>query len=254
MLKVKGVSCYFGGLAALVDVSLKVEDNELVGLMGPNGAGKTTLFNVISSFVSPDKGKVYLRGEEITHLSPYIIVRKGLVRTFQDVRIFNHLTVLENIEIAVPENRNIGFWKGIFPTSKGKLIKNFMKNVAMECLELVSLSKLQNNYAQSLTFGQRRLLGIARAFASRPKILLLDEPSAGLNQNETNALLEVIGRIHKRNIAILIIEHNIGMLMRLAQRIVVLDRGKKITEGRPDEIRKEKKVIKAYFGRKKCLV
>ena len=253
MLKVKGISCYFGGVAALVNVSLTVGDKELVGIMGPNGAGKTTLFNVISNFVSPAKGKVYLKEEEITHLSPYIIVRKGLARTFQDVRVFNHLTVLKNVEIAVPENRSIGFWRGIFPTFKGKLINRFVKNVAIECLELVGLSDLQNKSSQSLTFGQQRLLGIARALASRPYILLLDEPSAGLNQNETNALLEVIRKIHGRNIAILIIEHNISMLMRLTQRIVVLDRGKKIMEGTPNEIREEEKVMKAYFGRKECL-
>jgi len=254
MLKVKGISCYFGGVAALINVSLRVGDNELVGLMGPNGAGKTTLFNVISNFVSPAKGKVYLKGEEITHLPPYNIVKKGLARTFQDVRVFNHLTVLENVEIAVPKSRDISFWRGIFPTFNGELIKRFVKNAAIECLELVGLSNLRNKSSQSLTFGQQRLLGIARALALRPYILLLDEPSAGLNKNETNALLEVIRKIHKRNIAILIIEHNINMLMRLAQRIVVLDRGKKIVEGTPDEVREEEAVMKAYFGREKCLV
>jgi len=214
MLQVRGVSCHFGGLVALDDVSLRIEEGELVGLMGPNGAGKTTLFNIISGFIHPTKGNVYFKGEKITHLSPHVITRKGLVRTFQDVRIFNHLNATQNVEVAVP-----------------------------------------GRSASSLTFGQQRLLGIARAVALKPQILLLDEPSAGLNQDETDTLSETIRRIHRKEVTIFIIEHDIGMLMSLAQRIIVLNRGRKIMEGSPEEVREEKLVIEAYFGgRKKCLV
>lgn len=215
-------------------------------MMGPNGAGKTTLFNIISGFISPDRGRVYLRGEEITSLSPYIIARKGLVRTFQDARTFERLTVLENIEIAIPRRRNSVF--------ASKSIGKFIRTRAKEFLELIGLSKLQERSAASLTFGQQRLLGIARALASEPDILLLDEPSAGLNQEETSALLKVIKEIHRKGITIFIIEHNIGMLMRVAERIIVLDKGRKIMEGAPEEVKREEKVLEAYFGRKRCLI
>jgi branched-chain amino acid transport system ATP-binding protein len=251
MLEVKAVSCHFGGLVALDNVSLKVGENELVGLMGPNGAGKTTLFNVINSFVSPTRGKIYLKGEEITSLAPHIITRKGLVKTFQDIRVFGWLDVLENVEVAVPETTNIGFWRGMLPNRKARVITEFVKLRAGECLDLVGLSGLQDRNAHSLTFGQQRLLGVARALACEPKILLLDEPSSGLNQEETEVLAGVIREIHRKNIAIFVIEHHIGMLMNLAQRIIVLDRGKKIMEGTPDEVREEERVIEAYFGEKK---
>lgn len=251
MLEVEAVSCHFGGLVALDNVSLRVEENELVGLMGPNGAGKTTLFNVINSFVSPTEGTVYLRGEEITSLAPHMITRKGLVRTFQDIRVFGWLSVLENVEVAVPLNRNIGFWKGMLLTPKARLTEGFVKRRAAECLDLVGLSGLHDRSAHSLTFGEQRLLGVARALACEPDILLLDEPSSGLNQDETEVLAGVIREIHRRNIAIFIIEHHIGMLMDLGQRIIVLDRGKKIMEGTPAEVKEEERVIEAYFGEKK---
>ena len=222
--------------------------------MGPNGAGKTTLFNIISGFISPNRGKVYLKEEEITSLPPYLIARKGLVRTFQDARTFEHLTVLENIEVAIPNNGDIDFRKKIFPFFESKLVNKFIRMRAREYLELVGLSKLQNRSARSLTFGHQRLLGIARALACRPSILLLDEPSAGLNQDETNALIRLIKEIHKKNITIFIIEHNIGMLMDLTERIIVLDKGRKIMEGTPEEIKKEEVILETYFGRKKCLI
>lgn len=251
MLEVQAVSCHFGGLVALDNVSLRVQENELVGLMGPNGAGKTTLFNVINSFVPFREGKVYLKGEEITSLTPHMITRKGLVRTFQDIRVFGWLSVLENAEVAVPLNRNIGFWRGMLPTPGARLTQESVRQRAAECLDLVGLSGLSERNARSLTFGQQRLLGVARALAAEPDILLLDEPSSGLNQEETEILAEVIREIHQRNIAIFIIEHHIGMLMNLAERIIVLDRGKKIMEGTPAEVREEEGVIKAYFGEKK---
>lgn len=255
MLQVKKVSCYFGGLIALDNISLQVKEGELVGLMGPNGAGKTTLFNIISNFISPAKGNVYLKGEDITNLPSYQITKKGLVRTFQNIRIFEHLSTLENIEVAVPEGEKIGFWQGIFPTSKTRSINQLVRKRATKCLESVGLSHLIKGYARFLTFGQQRLLAIARALACQPEILLLDEPSAGLNQDETLALSGVIQQINQGKVAIFIIEHDIGMLMNLAQRIIVLDKGKKIMEGTSDEVKEEEKVLKAYFGkRKKCFV
>ena len=251
MLEVEAVSCHFGGLVALDNVSLRVKENELVGLMGPNGAGKTTLFNVINSFASPTKGKVYLKGEEITCLAPHVITRKGLVRTFQDIRVFGWLSVLENVEVAVPLNREIGFWRGMLPTRKARSTAESVKLRTVECVDLVGLSGLHHRNARSLTFGQQRLLGVARALACEPDILLLDEPSSGLDQDETEVLAGVIREIHGKNIAIFIIEHHIGMLMNLVQRIIVLDRGKKIMEGTPAEVKEEERVIEAYFGEKK---
>lgn len=255
MLQVKGVSCFFGGLVAIDNVSLEVGNRELVGLMGPNGAGKTTLFNIINSFIHPARGKVYLKGEDITGLPTHQITKRGLVRTFQNIRIFEHLNVLGNVEVGVPESKRTGFYQTLFFASKVRLIDKFVRERAIRCLEVVGLSHLAQKGVSSLTFGQQRLLGIARALACEPEILLLDEPSAGLNQDETLALSGVIQEIHRDGVAIFIIEHDIGMLMNLARRIIVLNKGKKIMEGTPDKIREEDKVIQAYFGRKrKCLV
>lgn len=251
MLEVESVTCHFGGLVALDKVSLRIEENELVGLMGPNGAGKTTLFNVINNFIPVSEGTVYLRGEEITSLAPHVITRKGLVRTFQDIRVFGWLSVLENVEVAVPLSRNIGFLRGMLPGPKARSCQNLVSRRAAEYLKLVGLSGLENKGAHSLTFGQQRLLGVARALACEPKILLLDEPSSGLSQDETAALARVIREIHAQSITIFLIEHHIGMLMSLAERIVVLDRGKKIMEGTPDKVKEEEKVIQAYFGKQK---
>jgi len=250
MLQVENVSCHFGGLVALDNVSLQVREDEVVGLMGPNGAGKTTLFNIMTNFLPPTKGKVYFKGEEITHLRPHEIIRKGLARTFQNIRIFGRLTVLENVEVAVPESREVGLWAGIFPTSGKRQVLERIKIKGMECLELIGLSKMRERKASSLNFGQQRLLGIARALACQPDILLLDEPSSGLNQSETDLLAEVIRRIQREEVAVLIIEHDIRMLMNLAGRLIVLDRGRKIMEGTPREVREEKAVIEAYFGKK----
>ena len=249
MLQVRGISCRFGGLVALDNISLEVKRGELVGLMGPNGAGKTTLFNIINNLVSPTTGGVWFEEEEITGLPPHEITRRGLVRTFQNVRVFEHLNVLENVEVAVPENNKTGFLQNIFAFSKIRLSDRFIKDKASECLKMVGLASFSLRSSSSLTFGQQRLLGIARALACKPKILLLDEPSAGLNREETLALSRVIEKIHQKKIAIFIIEHDIEMLMSLVQRIIVLDKGRKIMEGTPDEIKGEEKVLKAYFGR-----
>jgi len=254
MLQVENISCRFGGLVALDNVSLEVKKKELVGLMGPNGAGKTTLFNIITGFISPTSGKVYLKGEDITNLPPHLITRRGLARTFQNVRVFEHLNVLQNVEVAVSEGERVGLLSALFPTSFSRHIKRYVKDRAYECLKLLGLESFAKKDATSLTFGQQRLLGIARAIASNPKILLLDEPSAGLNQNETFFLSSAIKRICREGTSIFIIEHDIDMLMDVAQRIIVLDRGKKIAEGTPDKVREEELVLQAYFGRRRrCL-
>lgn len=251
MLQIKKVSCLFGGLAAIDDVSLSIEEGELVGLMGPNGAGKTTLFNIIHNFVSPTQGDVYLKGEKITGLFPHEVTRKGIVRTFQNVRIFEHLNVIQNIEVAVPIAGRLSFWQELLPVNRGKWAKRFIRKRAVNCLEMVGLCSVAEKNVSSLTFGQQRLLGIARAIAADPKILLFDEPSAGLNQDETFALCGVIQQINREGVAVFIIEHDIGMLMNIAHRIIVLSKGKKIMEGTPGQVKREDKVMQAYFGRKK---
>jgi branched-chain amino acid transport system ATP-binding protein len=250
MLQIENVCCHFGGLIALDDVSFQVKEDEMVGLMGPNGAGKTTLFNVITSFLPPTKGRICFQGKEITHLKPHEIIRKGLARTFQDIRIFEHLTVRENVEVAVPESREIGLWAGMFPTSGKKLILERIRSKALESLGWVGLSEMRERKASSLNFGQQRLLGIARALSCRPDIVLLDDPSSVLNPCETDLLVEIIKRIQRKGVAFLVIEHDIRMLMNLVGRLIVLDRGRKIMEGTPREVREEKAVIEAYFGKK----
>lgn len=251
MLQVQEVCCRFGGLLALDNVSLTINKGELVGLMGPNGAGKTTLFNIITGFISPAKGQVYLKGKEITTLPPHLIAKEGLARTFQDARVFEHLNVIQNVEVAVNERKNTGFLGGLLSFSGKLQIREFIRKEAMESLKLVGMEDFSSKNAISLTFGQQRLLGIARALASDPQMLLLDEPSAGLNQDETRALSETIRTICKKGVTVFIIEHDIDMLMSLAERIVVLDRGRKIMEGTPRQVRDEKMVVDAYFGRRR---
>lgn len=251
MLEVRRVSRFFGGIVALDDISLEVKKGEIMGLMGPNGAGKTTLFNVITSLIPPSKGEVYFKKEKITGLPPHRITRKGLVRTFQNVRVFEHLNLLENVEVAVPENNRIGFLQASFHLFKPNSINQFIREKAYECLKMVGLVHLAKKSPLSLTFGQQRLLGIARALACEPEFLLLDEPFAGLNNKESLALFGVIRDIYQKGVSIFIIEHNIKMLLQLAQRIIVLDKGKKIMEGTPEQVKEEKRILEIYFGERK---
>ncbi len=238
ILRVSNIWKKFGGLIALRDVSFDVREGEILGIIGPNGAGKTTLFNIITGFLKPDQGRVYFYNEDITGKQPFELAKKGLVRTFQLVKPFLGMSVLDNVLIAL--YMRYGVLKGL---SEDELIKE-----AREKLSFVGLLHRENLSADALPHGEKKKLEIARALALNPKVLLLDEPVGGLTTTEIDDIIRVIERIHASGVAIIIIEHNMRFIMRLSKRIIVLNFGKIIAEGSPEEIVSNQEVIKAYLG------
>ncbi|AJD29474.1 ABC transporter ATP-binding protein [Clostridium sporogenes] len=238
ILEVKDLDINFGGITAIDNLNFSVKKGEILGVIGPNGAGKTTLYNTITGIYKPSKGDIFLNNKKITGMKPYKISRLGIARTFQNIRLFNSLTVLENILVGrVSELK--------------KLVKlnPYMKET-LDILKVVGLEKVINNMASDLPYGQQRKVEIARALAISPKILLLDEPAAGMNNYEKQDLKNLINILREDfNITVLIIEHDMGVIMDLCDRILVLDYGKKIAEGSPEEISNDANVIKAYMGK-----
>ncbi|MHA1712399.1 MAG: ABC transporter ATP-binding protein [Candidatus Freyarchaeota archaeon] len=238
LLEIKGLTKYFGGLAALKNVNIQIQQNEIVGLIGPNGAGKTTLFNCITGFYPPTSGTVIFKGEKITGLKPHKICRKGISRTFQIVKLFSSMTVLENVKAAV-------LFGGKRKTRKGDVTRK-----AMELLDFVGLSGKEDLMAKSLTLADQRLLEMARALATDPELLLLDEVVAGLNPKEVEETMKLIQTVREQGITVFMVEHVMKAVMGVSDRIIVLHHGKKLAEGEPKEIAEEKRVIEAYLGEK----
>ncbi len=235
LLELKDVNKFFGGLHVLSDISFNVNEGEIVGLIGPNGAGKTTIYNVISRIYRPNAGSIQFRGQDLVGLKPYRICRNGIVRTFQLVRIFPTMTVLENVLV------------GSIYGKRGE--KKRARDEALACLEILDLLELKDTVSAHLTYSDRRLVEIARAIAAKPGLALLDEPLAGLNPTETEKIMGVIKDIReKHGISILWIEHKMDAIFNICDRIVVLDYGKKLAEGGPKEIATDKNVIEAYLG------
>jgi branched-chain amino acid transport system ATP-binding protein len=249
LFSTKSLTKSFGGVSAVSSVTLSIEEGKIVGLIGPNGAGKTTFFNVISGVLPPTSGDFYLEGGRITGLRPYRISRLGIARTFQNIRLFSGMTAFENVFVGRHARTRAGLLAAMFG-GKTKVREDdqsiVLINTILSSLELGDAADLP---ADTLSYGQQRRLEIARALATEPKLLLLDEPSAGMNTRETEKLMEMIVRIRSRGITVLLIEHDMNLVMGICEKIVVLDHGRKIAEGTPGEIRDNEEVIEAYLGR-----
>ncbi len=249
LLDIQHLTKSFGGLSALVDVNLAIADGELVGLIGPNGAGKTTVFNIITGVYQPDRGHILFEGSDIVGLLPHRICQQGIARTFQNIRLFKDLTVLDNVKIALHKDVPYGMASAILRLPAFYRGEEHIEAEAMRCLDIFDLSDKQQEIASSLPYGEQRRLEIARAMATRPHLLILDEPAAGMNPQETQNLMTLIRRIRDEfKLTILLIEHDMSLVMGVCERIYVLDYGQVIAQGVPVEIKNNPRVIEAYLG------
>lgn len=251
ILKIKEIYKNFEGLKALINVNIKIERREIRGIIGPNGSGKTTLFNIISGIYLPTRGEVYINEENIVGLRPDVINKRGIARTFQNIKIFPKMTILENIMVAAGSKQPVSFFSTILQTKKANKWENEIIKEAETILTSLKLWDYRNNLAGSLPYGKQRILEIARAWSTDPTILLLDEPGAGMNRQEKKELISVVNKLNNKGITIILVEHDMKLIMELTQKISVFDSGELIAEGTPQEISNNQKVIEAYLGKEK---
>lgn len=249
VLEVKNLSISFGGLKAVEDVSFELKRGELLGLIGPNGAGKTTLFNMLSGVYTPTSGEILLDGEKTNGISPDKLSKMGVARTFQNIRLFDNLTVLDNVKLAMNQYMDYGVLTGMLRLPKYWEEENEATEKAKEILALFDLEKYFRAFAGNLPYGAQRKLEIARAMATRPKVLLLDEPAAGMNESETIDLMDSIKTIREETgVSILLIEHDMNLVLGISERLVVLNHGQILASGNPREVIENEEVVKAYLG------
>ena len=250
LLNVEGLQKRFGGISALSDYSVKIRRGELVGLIGPNGAGKTTVFNLLSGVLKPTGGHIYFNNRDITRLRPDQNAALGIARTFQNIRLFKELSVLDNIKVAFHMRLGKGFWKTLIHSSAYQRAEGQMHHRCHEIMEIFGLEPVKEIPAKNLPYGIQRRVEIARAMATLPKLLLLDEPSAGLNPSETEELVKILRDIHRKaNLTIFLVEHDMKLIMAVCQKIQVIDRGRMLTMGVPEDVRNDSCVIEAYLGK-----
>ncbi|WP_404328233.1 ABC transporter ATP-binding protein [Mesobacillus maritimus] len=246
MFDIKNLSKSFGGVAAVNDVSFQINEGELFGVIGPNGAGKTTLFNLITGFLKADSGEISYFGTNVVGKRPNQLVQKGIVRTFQSTNLFLGNTVLENVVMGSYLTHKPSILKNIFISTKAQ--EQSALEYAEEVIEFVGMSAYKDLVVDNLPYGHKRLIGIAIALACKPKVLLLDEPAAGMVEDETKELINIIKKVHQTGVTVVLIEHDMKMVMNLCEKITVVEFGKKIAYGTPQEVRQDEEVIRAYLG------